>query len=117
MPDIPDKLTFKYVYPENLRDLYINGCWGGVTPRKEIYMHLFSERHPIPKSVTHSVDKKTMALGKEIDKEEGGNVVRLIQTSVAMDISTAIAVRDWLDDKIKAVQKMNEEEVKHGPAN
>jgi len=116
MPDIPDKLTFKYVYPENLRDLYINGCWGGVTPRKEIYLHLFSERHPIPKSVTHKVNKETMSLGKEIEKEEGGNILRLIQASVVMDLSTAIAIRDWIDDKIKAVQKMNEEENNNGAA-
>lgn len=117
MPNIPDKLTFKYVYPENLRDLYVNGCWGGVTPRKEIHLHLFSERHPIPKSITHEIDKNTMSLGKEIAKEEGGNIVRLIQTSVIMDLSTAIAVRDWIDDKIKAIQTMNEEENKYGPAN
>jgi len=53
-----NNVSFRYVYPDDLHDLYVNGLWGGVTPRNEIYVHFFSERHPIPKIVTHEVEKK-----------------------------------------------------------
>lgn len=96
------KLQFKYVYPDDLRDFYVNGAWGGTTPRNEIYMHLYSERQAIPKNITYKVlnDK---SLG-EAEATSGANVVRLIQSSVVMDANTAIALRDWLDKMIKAVE-------------
>ena len=82
-------ITFKYVYPEDLHDFYVNGVYGGITPRKEIYAHLYSERHPIPKQVIHEIDEDGM-LGRQEFSEAGGDVVRLIQTSVVMDVKTAI---------------------------
>ncbi|MDO9529873.1 MAG: hypothetical protein Q7J27_12065 [Syntrophales bacterium] len=108
---IKDKkeVTFRYVYPNDLRDYYVNGAWGGATPRKEIYMHLYSERHPIPKTVTHEITDDG-ALGDQVKPAEtGGDVVRLIQTSVIMDVDTAIRIRDWLDKFIKLTQAQTKE--------
>ncbi len=103
MGDVKDKITFKYVYPEDLRDLYVNGLFGGVTPRKEIYAHLYSERHPIPKKVVHSVEKDG-TLSPEEEIEKGGDVVRFVQTSIIMDLETAISFRDWLDGRIAYIE-------------
>lgn len=96
------KLKFKYVVPDNLRDLYVNGLWGGVTPRAEIHMQFYNERIPIPNLVTCEVGEK----GKlsEVDRDIGGDVVRVVQSSLVMDYSTAVAVRDWLNDRIKLVE-------------
>ena len=103
MGDDKGKITFKYVYPEDLRDLYVNGIFGGVTPRKEIYAHLYSERHPIPKKVVHSLGKDG-TLGAEEEIEKGGDVVRFIQASITMDLDTAISFRDWLNGRIEYIQ-------------
>ena len=97
------KITFKYVYPEDLRDLYVNGIFGGVTPRKEIYAHLYSERHPIPKKVVHRVEKDG-TLGPEEEIEKGGDVVRFVQASIIMDLPTAVAFRDWINGRIKYLE-------------
>lgn len=105
--NVDGKITFKYVYPEDLRDLYVNGMWGGVTPRHEIYVHFYSERHPIPKTVVHSV-KKDGTLGPEEEVVKGGDVVRFIQSSIVMDLQTAISFRDWLDGRIKFVSERQE---------
>ena len=109
MEEKPTKITFKYVYPEDLRDLYINGIFGGATPRKEIYAHLYSERHPIPKTVVHSVEQNGM-LGPEEKTEKGGDIVRFVQTSIVMDLNTAIAFRDWLSQRIEFIQSTQEME-------
>ena len=113
MGEKPKSITFKYVYPEDLRDLYVNGLYGGVTPRSEIYAHFYSERHPIPKTVKHEIDEKGI-LGPEISMERGGDVVRFIQASVVMDIMTATAVRDWITQQIETAKSMIEMGKKDG---
>jgi hypothetical protein len=105
------KFTFKYVYPDNLRDYYVNGCWGGTTPRNEIYMHLYSERHPIPKEVVHDV-KEDGTLSEKYSVSKGGEVVRLIQSTVVMDIGTAKSIKDWLDKFINLIEKKDENKEK-----
>ena len=96
--------TLKYIIPDDLRDYYINGAYGGLTPRNEISMHLFSERRPIPLSSTHTINKDD-SLSKHEKPEYGADLIRLVQSSVVMDVSTAKAIRDWLDNKIKFIEK------------
>ena len=99
MAEKKKQITFKYVHPEDLRDLYANGIFGGVTPRNEIYIHFYSERHPIPKTATHRIDDKGL-LSKDGDIEMGGDVVRLVQSSIIINEGTAIALRDWLNQRL-----------------
>ncbi|MBW2543994.1 MAG: hypothetical protein JRD43_00700 [Deltaproteobacteria bacterium] len=98
------EFTYRYVYPSDLRDLYVNGAWGGTTPRREIHLHFYSERQPIPKKITHEFaeDGKINEIAKSV--EIGGDVVRLIQTSMTMDLDTAIRTRALLDQFIKGIQ-------------
>lgn len=112
MADNPNNITFKYICPDDLRDLHVNGLFGGVTPRDEIYIHFYSERHPIPKRATHKLDEKGVP-SKEADIEVGGDVVRLVQASISLDIGMAIAMRDWLNEKIKFISS-SKEEAPHG---
>jgi hypothetical protein len=100
-----DKITFKYVHPEDLRDLYSNGIFGGITPRGEIYMHFYSERHPIPKKATHKIDDNGFP-SKDGEIEIGGDVVRLVQSSIIINEGTAIALRDWLNERLDYLNKM-----------
>ncbi len=99
-------IKFKYVIPDELPDYYVNGAFGGVTPRNELYIHFFSERNPIPKelSVRIESDSKKVLSEKEI---AGGDVIRLIQSSLVMNLDTAIALRDWF---VKMVEKMQPKE-------
>jgi len=104
------ELTFKYIHPDRLRDCYVNGAWGGFTPRKEIHMHLYSERHPIPKASIHKINDDG-TFDKKGENELGADVVRLIQSSVVMNIETAISLRNWLTMMINSVNEKKEEVV------
>ncbi|MBW1925403.1 MAG: hypothetical protein JRF59_09100 [Deltaproteobacteria bacterium] len=97
------QFRIKYVHPDNLRDFYINGAWGGITPRHEIYMHVYSERQAIPKDHTFKIMPDDSL--KEQKLSTGADVVRLIQASLVMDIHTATSLRDWLDKMIHAIQQ------------
>jgi hypothetical protein len=105
------EFTFKYIIPDHIQDCYVNGAFGGVTPRNEISMHLFCERHPIPKNIKHKI-KADGTLSDEISTEIGGDVVRIIQSSVIMDEGTAIAIRDWLSDRIKFLESLRHKDKK-----
>ncbi len=105
MSDSKDQtVKFKYIIPDNLKDCYINGAWGGVTPRGEIHLHAYSERNCIPKTCVHNVTKDGK-LGEQIDMNAGGDYVRVIQSSLIMNLSTAKSLRKWLDDMIQAAEK------------
>ncbi len=90
---------------------YINGAYGGVTPRNEISMHLYSERLPIPLSLTHTINKDN-TLSKNKKENLGADVIRLVQSSVVMDVSAAKAIREWLDSRIKFIEGKKESEKK-----
>ena len=68
---------------------------------------MYCERGPIPTSITHPIEKNgQILLDKEISREVGGDAVRLVQASVIMDVATAVAIRDWLDGRIKFIEKL-----------
>ena len=99
------EVSFRYVFPGDLRDLYVNGAWGGITPRGELYLHLYSERQPVPKTTVHEIASDG-SLGAETGRETGGDVVRIVQTSVVMKVETARLLRDWLDERIDRMENM-----------
>lgn len=103
------EFTFKYVIPENLRDFWSNGIWGGVTPRGEINMHFFNERAAIPNSEVYEIGEDgKLKTPPKIDK--GGDIVRMIQASITIDVKTAIKIKNWLDDKIKFIESQDDKE-------
>ena len=104
-----EKIKFKYVIPDHITDNYVNGVFGGTTPREEIHMHFFSERNPIPKAFTIERTEKDN-LPKEIEVIKGGDVVRLIQASIIMDKTTAVSIRNWLNDRINFLESAEEKD-------
>jgi len=107
MAEKKSNASIKYVYPEHLRDLYVNGLWGGFTPRHEMYIHFFSQRNALPKTATHEIQDGK--LGKEVSLETGGDLVRLVQASIILDKSTALAFRDWLNEMIAQMTEKKED--------
>jgi hypothetical protein len=101
------QITFKYVTPSNCRDLHVNGAYGSFDQAGNIHMALFNERRAIPSVVTNTVDESGR-LGPTQSESFDADVIRTIQVSTIMDLKTAIAIRDWLDDKIKKAAEMRE---------
>ena len=105
------EITFRYLIPDDLKDCYINGVWGMVSPKGEVNMHLYSERLPIPNTETHIITNGKLE-PIPTERKIGGDVVRLIQSSVVMDIQTAIALQQWLGERIDNFIKIKEAEQK-----
>jgi hypothetical protein len=103
-------VKFKYVIPDHVRDCHVSGAWGGLLSNGVLHMHFFNERSPIPNHVMVEIGEDGSA--SEIDKDTGGDVVRLVQASVIMDMNTASSIRDWLDKMIKSFEDKLPDEIK-----
>lgn len=78
---------------------------GGVTPNGNVHISFFNERGPIPQLIEHEIEHDN-SLGKEIVEARIGKigVVREVDTDVIMNLATALAFKDWLDEKINTLQ-------------
>ncbi|QKZ13986.1 hypothetical protein [Spirosoma sp. KUDC1026] len=103
MPQEPNKVDIHFIKSGDFRTAYINGVFGGFTPRGQLNIDFFSERIPIPTKISYVAnqqdqDKVEM---KEVDREGKNGAVREFHFGVIMDMDTAREMRAWLDDKLR----------------
>jgi hypothetical protein len=88
------------------RVIWVDGAMGGITPGGQIHMAVYNERAPIPKSVFHAVQPNGQ-LGPE---NTGKRVVRTgffreVEADLMFNYETAVAIRVWLDEKIRLLEE------------
>jgi hypothetical protein len=93
-----NEITIAYVVPENLKDCYVNGVIGGISPEGTLSAQFYSERAPIPKSVTYPIVGPDDIIDEDSPEYEVKTpLIRLVQASLVMDLDTAVQFKDWLD--------------------
>lgn len=104
-PSIPKQVTFDYIKSNDYREFYANGVFGGISPGGKIMMSMFFERSPIPTKIFHNV-LKDGKLGEEIrsKRESRDSIIRSVQATILMDPDGALALRNWIDDKLKTLE-------------
>ena len=61
---IPPSIKVHYIKTNNYRSYHVDGIFGGITPKGNIYCELFVERQVTPQQITYKIgDGK---LGKEM---------------------------------------------------
>ncbi|MFW6118750.1 MAG: hypothetical protein ACOC7S_00280 [Planctomycetota bacterium] len=105
---MPDRFTFRYIFADDYNPVYVNGAYGGITPKKEIVAHFFLERHAVPRSVTHEVDDEGM-IGAEVETEPEVRemLVRFVPSGVVLSLDGAKQIRDWLDRQIDRLEQQS----------
>jgi non-canonical (house-cleaning) NTP pyrophosphatase len=100
-----DSIKFTYIKNNNYSVHHVDGAYGGITPKGDITLNFFSERFPIPNTVTHElIDGKT--LGKEIDKVSKEGIIREIECGIIINLDTARSINKWLIDKINEIENI-----------
>ena len=102
----PTELKFCFIKSQQYRNVPVNGVFGGITPHHQIHMNLFTEHNAMPTAVYNRVEGHEgngVFLGPEIlEKREGDSaVVRELEVGLIFNMETAVAMRTWLDDKIR----------------
>lgn len=93
-------VTYDYVKSSLFRVIHVDGVFGGVTPNgKNLFLTLWNERWPIPKSVAHSLSTNN-EVGEEKNRVTRNAIVREVETQILMDIEIARSTHAWLGDQI-----------------
>lgn len=105
--DNPKTIVMHYLKSPMFRTVHADGIFGGVTPHQNIHMSFWNERAAIPQIIEHEI-KPDGTLGPEIMEARIGKkgIVREVDVDVVLDLATAISLREWLDDKIKNLEKV-----------
>lgn len=100
------------------RVIHVDGAIGAVSPgNKMIHMSVFSERSPVPVKMVQRVSNGI--LGEEIAEKRVSKrgVFREVEADLVLSVDTAIAVRNWLDEKIQQAQSaLQEPNAEQGPS-
>ena len=103
---IPSEVQFHYIKSNQYRVIHADGAFGGITTRGQIHVDLFSERNPIPQTMLHRVHPDGR-IGDEIAsgtvRKDG--VVREVEVGATMDMATAKALIEWLQDKVDVLER------------
>jgi hypothetical protein len=100
------EIRFDYVKSNHFRVVHVDGVHGGARPNaNSIHMALFNERNAIPKSETYSVTEGRLGPPVKADRREA--VIREVEIDAVMDLNTAKALRQWLDQAIGAVEQLS----------
>jgi hypothetical protein len=103
-----NSIKFKYIFEDNYNPEYINGAYGGITPKGEIVINFFFERHGLPKSETISLTDGQ--LGSEIEREpvdHKQSMVRVVKNGIILSLKNAKTINDFLSDYIKKLEELN----------
>jgi hypothetical protein len=97
-------VTFHYIKNSGFRVVHIDGAIGSLTPRGYIHAALYSERMPIPKSVTQPI-MEGGNLGNPIEQDIRAGVVREVEVGLLLDRPAAESLRNWLETQILEFDK------------
>jgi len=106
--DIPSSISFHWRKSNYFRVIHADGAFGGLTPDGNVFFTLYSDHPPIPDETIQSV-MADGTLGQEVLEKRviTQGVERELEVSVVMPLSTAKALRDWLDERIRILESLN----------
>lgn len=100
----PSSIMFHYIKSNFFRVIHLDGAIGGVTPSRDIFVSLFSQRGALPKVIEQVVlpDGK---LGEETKREGKNGIVREMEVGVTMNANAAKDLADFLYAQIKLLEQ------------
>lgn len=95
-------LTVKFIYskPEDYKLHYINGAYGGLTPRGDLICNFFFEYKELPEEEEHIIEGDQLKLKPEGINTVPREVLREMKTGVIMTPDQAEKLASWLTEKV-----------------
>jgi hypothetical protein len=102
-----------YIKTDGYREVPCHGVIGGPTPQGLLWMSLYAERPPIPRSVTFqgervAGDPNAVRLNekdaKPISVDTRTGVVRTIEVTTYLDLTGAKRLIDWLQTNVQKME-------------
>ena len=105
-----ENIDLHYIKANGFRVVHADGVWGGPTPRGYITMSFFSERAPIPRTISFELESQG-TLGEETSRDTKGGLIREVDVEVVVDLRMAKSLVGWLNEK---VQNLEDQDKKKG---
>ncbi len=102
------KIKFVYSKPEEVRPIYVNGAYGGISPRGELICNFFFERPDLPKEERMPLieGKPQVELTEHtfpISHTPDELVIRRdINAILIIPVQEISSIANWMLDKLKA---------------
>src|SRR5450755_3231961 len=105
-PALPKEIEFDFIKSNFYRVVRGDGVFGGLSPNGSLHLGVYSERIPYPQKMFHKVENGAVG-PEETERREGRKgILRELEVGISMDISQAIVLRTWLDDKLKQYEQL-----------
>lgn len=94
-------IDIKFEKAPTYRVYYVDGAWGGLSPRGKVNVDFFVDKMDLPEKVKYTTrtDGKLGEIKERIPNDV--DYVREMQFGIMLDIPVAEALKDWLEKKIK----------------
>ena len=101
----PDRVKFDYIKSNLFRNVHADGVVGGLTPRLDVHLAVWSQRSPIPRQVVHEVEADG-TVGEEIKDERDTRdaLVREVEVGVILDEAIVRELVKWLQERIDEIE-------------
>lgn len=103
---MPEKFDFNYIKSNYFRVVHSDGVIGNLTPKNDIFVGFFNERHSLPDKVSFEITPEG-ELGKEKERvttSEG--IFREVEVGVVIDLEQAKTIVVWLSGMINQAEKL-----------
>ncbi|RJR20567.1 MAG: hypothetical protein C4582_09015 [Desulfobacteraceae bacterium] len=107
-------IKFKYIFSKDYNPKYVNGAYGGVTPKGEITINFYFERQGLPTSQEYEITNDGR-FSNEIKTEPEDlqkSMIRFVDTGVILNLTTAKAIISWLSAKVEFLEEKIQKESK-----
>jgi hypothetical protein len=92
----PSKIIFHYEKGNFFRVIHVDGAIGGLTPTRDVFLSLYSQRVAIPKIIENNLGPDGN-VGAEIKREGKEGIFREMEVGVVLTPAVARQVAEWLN--------------------
>lgn len=103
---IPNKIRFEYHNEKNVTLEYAHGVWGGINTNGEIEINFYTEEDKIPECAERYIQPNG-TFSPEVthySDENSRTIIRNINNRILLNHQAAIALYNWLGDKLESLE-------------
>lgn len=101
---IPSQIKLYHEKANLFRVIHVDGAIGGITPTREIFMSMYSQRIAIPKMIEQALTPEGH-LGAEVSREGKSGIFRELEVGTVMSPAVAKQIAQWLLQQVTLAEQ------------